>query len=83
MWTGVQWTGSLGPHASGRWFTWGWPAGWHVVWHMMPTSTAPGAPEVGWDVAVERASATACTYWITVTNRTGNTINFEGRFAVL
>jgi hypothetical protein len=50
---------------------------------MMPTSTAPGAPEVGWDVAVERASATACTYWITVTNRTGNTINFEGRFAVL
>lgn len=83
MWTGVQWTGSLGPHASGRWFTWGWPPAWHVVWYMMPTSPAPGAPELNWDVGVERASATATTYWITVTNLSGTTINFEGRFAVL
>ena len=25
MWTNVQWTGSLGPSATQRWFTFGWP----------------------------------------------------------
>lgn len=83
MFTGVQWTGTLGPHASHSWFTWGWPAAWHVVWYMMPTSPAPGAPELSWTVAVERANATQVTYWITVQNLTGSTVNFEGRYAVL
>jgi hypothetical protein len=83
MWTGVQWTGTLGPGASQRWFTYGWPAAWHVVWYMMPTSPQSGAPELGWDVAVERANATQCTYWITVKNLTANTVTFEGRYAVL
>lgn len=83
MYTGVQWTGALGPGATQRWFTWGWPATQHVVWYMMPTSSQMGAPEVDWDVAVERADATNCTYWITVKNLTTNTVNFEGRYAVL
>jgi glycyl-tRNA synthetase alpha subunit len=50
---------------------------------MMPTSPAPGAPELSWTVAVERANATQVTYWITVQNLTGSTVNFEGRYAVL
>lgn len=83
MWTGVQWTGTIAANSSHRWFTWGWPAAWHVVWYMMPTSPHPGAPEIGWSVAVERANATECTYWITVNNPTANAVNFEGRFAVL
>lgn len=83
MWTGVQWTGSLGPGASQRWFTWGWPSAWHVVWYMMPTSPRVGAPQVDWDVAVERASATQTTYWITVKNLTPDTLTFEGRYAVM
>jgi hypothetical protein len=83
MWTGVQWTGSLGPSATQRWFSWGWPATQHVVWYMMPTTPQTGTPEVEWDVAVERADATSCTYWITVKNLTANTVNFEGRYAVL
>jgi hypothetical protein len=83
MWTGVQWTGTIAPNTTHRWFTWGWPAAWHVVWYMMPTSPQPGAPELGWDVAVERANATQCTYWITVKNPTANAVTFEGRFAVL
>jgi glycyl-tRNA synthetase alpha subunit len=49
----------------------------------MPTSSQPGAPELGWDVAVERANAAQCTYWITVRNLTANQVTFEGRFAVL
>jgi hypothetical protein len=83
VWTNVQFTGTLGPGASNRWFTYAWPPAWHVVWYMMPTSPAPGAAELDWDVAVERADANNCTYWITVKNLTGATVNFEGRYAVL
>jgi len=83
MWTGVQWTGTLGPNATGRWYTWGWPVAWHTVWYMMPTSPRAGSPQLDWDVAVERANATQCTYWITVKNLTPVQVTFEGRFAVL
>lgn len=83
MWTGVQWTATVAANSSHQWFTWGWPAAWHVVWYMMPTSPQPGAPELGWEVAVERASGTQCTYWITVKNPTPDAVTFEGRFAVL
>lgn len=83
MRTGVQWTGTLGPGATARWFTHSWPAAWHVVWYMMPTSPRVGNPQVDWDVAVERANATHCTYWITVKNLTSDTLTFEGRYAVL
>jgi hypothetical protein len=83
MWTGVQFNGSLGPNASNRWFTFNWPAAWHVVWYMQPTTPRNGAPQVDWSVAVERANATNTTYWITVKNLTNQAVNFEGRFAVL
>lgn len=83
MWTNVQFTGTLGPGASNRWYTWGWPPAWHVVWYMMPTSPLPGAPQIDWDVAVERANATQSTYWITVKNTSSSTVNFEARYAVL
>ena len=83
MFTGVQFTGTLGPNASHRWFTFNWPATWHVVWYVIPTTPRPGAPELDWDVSVERASATAVTYWISVTNLTNQNVNFEGRYVVL
>jgi len=83
MWTGVQWTGTIGPKATHRWFTWGWSPSRHVVWYLMPTSPKSGAPQLDWDVAVERANATQCTYWIIVKNLTNDPVTFEGRFAVL
>jgi hypothetical protein len=83
MWTGVQWTGNLAGNQTQRWFTFNWPADWHVVWYMVPTTVQNGVIEVDWDVAVERADATHCTYWITVKNLSSNPITFEGRFAVL
>jgi hypothetical protein len=83
MWTGIQWTGTIAPNATQRWFTWGWSVNEHVVWYLMPTTPRPGAPELDWDVAVERANNTQCTYWITVKNLTNQNVNFEGRFAVL
>lgn len=83
MWTGIQWTGTLAPSQSRRWFTHSWPASWHVTWYMMPTSPRAGDAQIDWDIAVERANATHCTYWITVKNLTSNTVTFEGRYAVL
>ena len=83
MWTGVQWTATIGPGQTQLWFTWGWPASRHVIWHLMTNTSAPGAPSLDWSVAVERANQTTCTYWITVKNLTGATLSFEGRYAVL
>ncbi|MEW2413647.1 hypothetical protein AB0953_07985 [Streptomyces sp. NPDC046866] len=86
MWTDTQFTGSLEPGATQRWSTSDWPASWHVVWYVVPTSPAAppsGGPQVDWDVAVERASADKATYWITVKNLTSDPVTFEGRFAVL
>lgn len=83
MWTGVQWTDTIPAGATQRWFTWGWPAAWHVVWYLMSTSPHAGAAQLDWDVAIERANASDCTYWITVINLTSNAVTFEGRFAVL
>ncbi|KRE52399.1 hypothetical protein ASG92_25460 [Arthrobacter sp. Soil736] len=83
MWTNTQFTGTLGPGASDRWFTFNWLTAWHVVWYVMPISPQAGNPQVDWDVAVERANATQCTYWITVKNLTNQTVSFEARYAVL
>jgi hypothetical protein len=80
---GVQWNGSLAANETRRWFTWSWPAAWHMVWTVMPTTPAPGAPQLSWTVQVERADAERATYWITVRNLTGQPVQFEGRFAIL
>jgi hypothetical protein len=80
---GVQWTGSLAGNETRRWFTWGWPATWHVVWTVMPTTPRPGAPQVSWTVQVERANAEYVTYWITVRNLTPDPVTFEGRYCLL
>ena len=80
---GVQWFGSIAPHDTHLWFTWGWPAAWHVIWTIMPLTICPGAPQLTWNVQVERSNATQCTYWITVTNLTGDPVKFEGRYNIL
>lgn len=80
---GVQWFGMIGPNATQRWFTWGWPASWHVIWTIMPLTPCPGAPQLSWSVQVERANATQCTYWITVNNLTADPVKFEGRHDIL
>jgi hypothetical protein len=80
---GVQWFGAIGPGATRRWFTWGWPASRHVVWTIMPLTPCVGGPQLSWGVQVERANATQCTYWITVRNLTADPVKFEGRYDVL
>jgi hypothetical protein len=80
---GVQWFGTIAGNAAARWFTFGWPAAWHVVWTIMPLTHCPGGPQLTWTVQVERANPTQCTYWITVRNLTADPVKFEGRYDVL
>lgn len=80
---GVQFTGSLAGNASGRWFTFNWPATWHLLWTVMPTSPRPGAPQIRLTVEVERASAEFVTYWLNVQNLTPDRVTFEGRWCLL
>lgn len=83
MQVGVQFTGTVAPNASQRWFTFNWNATKQVVWNVVSTSPRPGAPQVEWIVDVERASATAITYWITIRNLTNQPVNIEARYAIL
>ncbi|MBN9105530.1 MAG: S8 family serine peptidase [Propionibacteriaceae bacterium] len=81
--TGTQFTGSLQPNQVKRWFTFNWPAHWHVYWTVVPTIARTGVRQLKWKVQVERASDATITYWIEVTNLTPQDIGIEARFAVL
>ena len=82
MVTGVQFRGTLNPNHTQRWFTFNWSATQHVLWEVMPTTARAGAAQVDWDVAIERADASHITYWITITNLTGQPVQFEARYAI-
>jgi hypothetical protein len=83
MTVGVQFTGTVAPNATQRWFTFNWPQQWHVEWNVVPTSPVPGAPQVEWFVDVERASAANITYWINIRNLTAAPVNIEARYAIM
>lgn len=82
-WIGVQFTGTVPANAKRRWFTFNWPAHWHVHWTVVPTKPRPGGPQIDWNLQVERASDSRITYWITVRNVTPEEVNVEARYAVL
>ncbi len=82
-WLGVQFNGRVPPNASRRWFTFNWPAHWHVDWNVVPVTPRRGGPQIDWNVTVERASDRHITYWITVRNLTPEEVNIEARYAVL
>lgn len=83
MRVGVQFTGSIPTGRTYRWFTFNWPATWHVVWNVVPTSPRRGGPQIEWDVEVERASSDHITYWISIKNVSPETVNIEARYAVM
>ena len=83
MITGTQFTGSLAANETKRWFTFNWAATSHVIWYVVPTTARSGAPQIEWNVSVERASASNCTYWITVKNLTASPVSVEGRYAII
>jgi hypothetical protein len=82
-WNGVQFRGRVAAGTTHRWFTWGWPACWHVIWTVVPTTARVGAPQIKWRILVERASSGAITYWIAITNVTGHDVDVEARYSIL
>jgi hypothetical protein len=82
-WVGVQFRGTIPAGQTQRWFTFNWPAHWHVIWTVVPTSPRPGAPQIAWSTRVERGSDSAITYWIDVTNVSPAAVDFEARYCVL
>jgi len=81
-WIGVQFRGTVPANRTVRWFTYNWPAQWHVDWTVVPTTPDRGARQIRWHVEVERASHSRVTYWIVVTNQTATPVQVEGRYAV-
>jgi len=82
-WTGAQFSGTVVANGTQRWFTHSWPAHWHVIWTVVPISPRVGAPQIRWNVQVERASDARITYWISITNLTPQPVAIEARYAVL
>jgi len=82
-WLGVQFTGTLPANATRRWFTHSWPEHLHVLWNVVPLSPRAGAPQIDFNVRVERASDRFITYWIDISNLTNAEVQIEARYAVL
>ncbi len=80
---GVQFTGTVAANQTARWFTFNWPAHWHMVWTAVPTTLNTTSPQIRVKVQVERSSFQFITYWINVTNFTGVPVTFEARYNVL
>ena len=80
---GVQYRGTVAANASSRVYTFNWPAPWHVIWTVVPTTVHNGSPSITWNVAVERATPEFVTYWVTVTNITADPADVEIRYAIL
>jgi hypothetical protein len=84
MQLGAHFSGSVAANSTQSWFTHSWPAEWHVVWMVVPTSPIQNsAPQLEWKVEVERQTAELLKYFIAVKNLTGGAVNFEARYAVL
>ena len=83
MRVGLQFSGTVPGRSSRRWFTHSWNPAWHVVWTVVPRTVGAGGPQIEWDVAVERTSATATTYWITIRYVSPSDVEIEARFEVL
>ena len=82
-WSRTQFVGTLEPHQTVAWFTWGWPATWYVVWHPMVTTPDPGHSDIVWNIRVERGSPYWLTYHVIITNLTDRRLDIEGRYSIL
>lgn len=80
---GVQFHGTLAAKQTRRWFTYNWPACWHVLWSVVPTTPVTPTPGVRWKVQVERASRERVTYWISITNDTGQQVEVDARYEIV
>ena len=83
MTTGVQFRGTVAANSTARWYTFNWPVTEYILWTVVPDSVNTSGAEVSWSVAVQLASATAVTYWISITNVTGSPVDIEARYVIV
>lgn len=77
---GTQFTGTLQPGQTQKWFTFNWSPTWVIKWSIRPT-TAGG--KLTWSEEIERGGNNTFTYWLTITNTGPAATDFEARFARL
>ena len=80
---GTQFHGTVPARQTRRWFTYNWPACWHVLWTVVPTSPVTPAAGVSWKVRVERASRERITYWVSITNDTDSAVEVDARYEIV
>ena len=71
----VQFTASLNPGSSGKWFTYGYAHNEFVTWSVRPLS--PNAIVALEALGVEAAVDQTLTYWLVVVNYGPNPVTFE------
>jgi len=81
--TGAQFNKTLAANQTMRFFTHSWPAHWHVLWTVVPTTTGNSGAQIKYDVQVQRKSDKHITYFIKVTNLTNQPVGIQGRYGVL
>ena len=81
MWT--QFQGSLAARENRLWFTYNWPACWHVLWTVVPTTPVTTGPAVRLRVRVERSSRERITYWLAITNDSDSPVEVDGRYEIV
>lgn len=77
--TGTQFTGTLNPGQSQRWFTFNWSPNWVVHWSVRPTIPQG---RITWSEEIERATNGRFTYWLTVRNSGSVRASFEAKYAL-
>ena len=83
MTTGVQFRGTVATNSTARWYTFNWPVTEYILWSVVPDSVNTSGAEISWSVAVQLASTTAVTYWISITNVTGSPVDIEARYVIV
>ena len=83
-WEGTQFTATLAPNATGRWFTHSWPFHWFVVWTVVPTAPAiDGTEQVEWTVQLRRQAEALLKYFVEIRNLQNYPVTVEARYNVL
>jgi len=77
---GTQFTGTIQPGETQKWFTFNWAPEWLIQWSVRPTTLGG---KVTWSEEIARASNGTLTYWLTIRNTGSAATNFEARYARL
>jgi hypothetical protein len=77
--TGTQFTGTIDPGQSQRWFTFNWPRSFVAHWSVRPTTTQG---RVTWSEEIEQAANGTLTYWLVIRNIGAVRTSFEAKYLI-